>query len=353
MNNQRTLPAETIERMVRETVGDSVKQYTLASNGSMPVFYIDTEGGEQYVLKAAGSEEAAETSAQARSIRVEARLVTALKSHTSIPVPSVVGVVDDMSGFGLPFFVMEAIDGATIGPKALSRVDDLVLEEIAFQIGEHVADLHSLSTGMSEFGYLGYEEMELLAGEIPNIELERFSVRDGYDTWFDRFHNWISTDLNRFEKTPLAPLLPDIETALKECVAELPVDHHPVIGRVHQSIDNVLFDEATGEVQALIDWEPRHVVTAAFDLAVVEYSLSGGAWRSLPNIEDRLDLVHNALCAGYTNSLPLPDRYSDQRECYHLAQLVLSVDRLAENKHPLSNQELFDWFRKKIDEKIS
>lgn len=344
----RLLPAGTIEWMGRITVGEPIKQYTPATEGTLPVFHIETTGGEQYVLKTAGTGEPIGSSSQAYSIRVEARLLAALGSYTSIPVPSIAGVVDGMPDFESPFFAMEAIEGATIGPEALDQLDNSVLDMIAYQIGDHIAKIHALPIELTKFGYLGYDDMDLLAGEVPDIELEQFSVRDGYQTWPDSFKDWLTTDLTRFEYTPLAALLPDVETALNEYMTALPVDPQPVIGRVHQSIDNVLFDQASGEVQALIDWEPRHVVCPAFDLAVVEYSLSGGAWRSLPDIEDRLDLVHDALCAGYTNTQPLPNKYRDQRKCYHLAQLVLSVNRLSEGQHPLSDRELLNWFRTQI-----
>lgn len=321
----RRLPRDDVERMVDEIRPDwTVRDAALADDGHTPVYVLSVGTGtatREVVLKATPD-------GRPHGIGMEARLMTVLGAHTSIPVPSVLGAVETHDDLRAPFFLMDAVDGADLAFTETPSLSDAALERTARETGRFLAELHVIDA-VDAFGQVTVEG-GAPGGERPPATLDGLTVREPSDSWRERLDAWVDDHLDALAGSRFDDLVAPLAEHLSREVAALSGPFSPVLGRVDHGVHNLLLDAETGAVEGMLDWAFTLAVPPTYDLSCVEYVLSGSVLAALPDAPDRQDLVREALCAGYRAERgELPPRYREHRQCYQLLSRVLSMTHVA------------------------
>jgi hypothetical protein len=109
---ERELPEDEIERMIH--LIDPVwglRESSFVADGISAIYQVHVEttaSVEEFYLKATPVPK--DVDMQPR-VNAEARLTECVRRHTDIPVPTVIGAVDDHDAVRTPFFLMEAMPG--------------------------------------------------------------------------------------------------------------------------------------------------------------------------------------------------------------------------------------------------
>jgi aminoglycoside phosphotransferase (APT) family kinase protein len=236
------------------------------------------------------------------SIPTEARLQAVLDAHTSIPVPEVLGAVDDHDSFPTPFYLMRALPGSDVDYEHVARFEDDALRRLARQTGDHLAELHSLSP-VDRFGHARHDGPEL-AGERPSGDLDTLTVGDAHDDWPTYLRTRVERELDRHADSRFADLTPELEAWFDAEIDALDGPFDPVLGRNDHGLHNLLVDPERGDVTAVLDWGYTLAVPAAYDVAFATYLYSGAFLAGLPDVRDRRPLVREALLDGYRDAAP-------------------------------------------------
>lgn len=184
-------------------------------------------GDHRCILRRPPRELLAET---AHSMEREHRLLTAL-GPTAVPVPAALAYCADRAVVGAPFLLMELVDDA-VGltdslPDAYGRPGP-AMERIGEAAIAALAALHSVDSeaaGLADFGRPeGY-----LARQVPRWRRQYQGYSRRSIPHFDGVADWL--DANRPQPQPPALLHGDFH------------------------LDNCLFDQASPELRAIVDWE--------------------------------------------------------------------------------------------------
>lgn len=330
-DQDRTIPWETIDRMVRSIDRDRrVRRAAPAPGGFLPVYHlsVDAAGGTaERVLKVGRGEGAV-------GVAVEARVLGILREHTSIPVPRVFGAVDHHDTLPSPFFLMEAVAGTAHPRTELDRLSKDTVRRIARSTGTHLASLHAVDA-VDAFGTLEPDPSRPLQGGRPTTDTGQLRVADPIASWPTYVKRSVEDPLDRLADGRFADLVPAVRSALHRRIDALSGTFRPVLGHIDNSIENVLVDPETDEITAMLDWAFTLAVTAGYDLAFVEHSLSGGPWWFVPDFPDYQKLIREALLRGYReNGREAAVReFHDHHRLYRLLRCTHSLlhfeDRLA------------------------
>lgn len=231
-------------------------------------------------------------------IPADARILAVLGEHTAIPVPEVLGVVDDHPELPAPFHLTAAMVGSDLPYEAVGRVSDSVLRTVARAVGRHLGELHRVDA-VESFGYVDRARTRPLDGERPSGSVAELAVLEGVDSWPAYLRGYVGRELERHADTRFAGLTPRLEAWFEERIEGLTGPFSPVLGRNDHGFHNLLVDPGTGEVTAMLDWAYTLAVPPAFDLAFAEYLFGGAFLSALPDVPDRQNLVREALSAGY------------------------------------------------------
>ncbi|HEX6682727.1 MAG TPA: phosphotransferase family protein [Candidatus Limnocylindrales bacterium] len=180
--------------------------------------------------------------ATAHDMAREHRIITAL-GPTGVPVPRTIALCTDESVIGAPFYVMEFVNGAIYRTSAATAaVGRQRLEAITDSLMRVLATLHAVdpaSVGLGDFGR-------------PEGYLQRQLTR------------W-RKQLDASRSRPL-PGIDELHAKLEKAVP--PTKH---IGIVHGDyrLDNVIVDEASDEVAAVLDWEMSTLGDQLADLGLL------------------------------------------------------------------------------------
>lgn len=278
-----------------------LEQADRETRGHMSVYYLEVradEGCHRVVLKASPDDEP-------HGISTEVRLVTVLDHQTEIPVPTVVGAVDDHAAVPTPFFVMTSAPGTAHSYEATRRVSDAVLTEVAYQTGRYLAELHGLPV-RNRFGVVSYNRPSPPAGSRPAVQADRFDVSDGEPAWSAFLWETTKPELESLQDTRFAELGSRIERTLHQQIDRLDDTLPAVIGRIDHGLHNLTIDPETGRIESLIDWEFALAVTPGYDLKTVEWVLSGAVLTPLDDATDRRELVREAMAEGYNGVAAYP-----------------------------------------------
>jgi aminoglycoside phosphotransferase (APT) family kinase protein len=164
----------------------------------------------------------------AHDVLREARIIAALRP-AGMPVPEVLAISADDSVIGVPFYVMEYVDGAVLDtavPDGLSEADGAAIGE-EFIAG--MVKLHSLDPTLAGLGPAERADSYLAR------QIERFTVI------------WAAV------KTRSIPAMDEIETWLRE---RLPTNTERAIVHGDYRLGNTIFDLAKSpRLAAVLDWE--------------------------------------------------------------------------------------------------
>lgn len=118
---------------------------------------------------------------QGSSVSLEASLLTGIESAAAIPVPEVVGVVDEHDAFPAPYAIFGAVPGTIHSRTDLATMHDGVLRRIARDSGRYLAALHAVDA-VDSFGFLTHDGPTLDGGTPPD-DFSTIAVVDPVDSW--------------------------------------------------------------------------------------------------------------------------------------------------------------------------
>lgn len=294
------LSPSTIRRMVElvEPAAE-LQETTPAEAGFSPVSLVTVEtDGErrEWVLKAAPDEEDT-------GVATDARIQALLGARTSIPVPTVLGVVDEHPALPTPFYLMEAMPGSDVGYEEVGWLADDVLRTTSRQIGAALGELHRLDA-VESFGLVTADPAPTLTESRPSGSVTHLGVLDGEDTWEGWVEAWVDRELDRHADSPFDDLTPALEDWCRSALDAVARPHSPVLGRNDHGFHNLLIDRETGDVTAMLDWAYTLAVSPSFDFEYAAYLFSGAFLSGIPEVPDRRELVRAAMLEGYRATAP-------------------------------------------------
>jgi aminoglycoside phosphotransferase (APT) family kinase protein len=305
-----TLPRETLRQMVREIRPEwSVREAAPAAEGTDVVYFVTAEtpdGPRECVLKACRF-------LDPRAFRPEPYLMELLARRTAVPVPDVVGAVDDHPDLPAPFYLMERCDGEVREGEASELPADPI-DRVARDAGRYLAALHALGE-FEAFGTVvlardaDAREPGLRTGD--RVLTTDDSAADSWRSHVEEIADDCLGDLNeRFA---------DLEAELREFVEPrfdaLDGEFTPVFGDDDYRLGNLLVDPETGETRAVLDWGNASTVEPHYNLVLVEQYLSGWA----PHDDTRRERVRAALRAGYREEGEIGFDFNGERRDLYLA----------------------------------
>lgn len=311
-----TLPARTVEEMLGVVDPDwSLRSATPAERGFCQVYRVTVERGDQTLyLKATPGENGG-------GIPADARLLALLDRETAIPVPEVLGAVDEHDTLPAPFYVMTAMPGSDLPYERVGRLPGGALGRLARQVGASLAELHGIE-GLDSFGRVVHHPDRPLAGDSPDGTVAELSV-EGSDTWADFLRAWVDRELRRHADSRFDHLTPAIREWCERRHSGVENPARPVLGRNDHGLHNLRLDGETGDVQAMLDWAYTLAVTPSFDVEYAVYLFSGAFLAGLPDVRDRREHVRETLLAGYRSRAP--DRVDAVRDPTPLYELLAAV----------------------------
>lgn len=298
---------DEIHRLVGTmTDGWTVVEARAADEGTDAVYFVTAEtpdGIREAVLKVCEF-------VSPEAFRPEPRLLELMDRRTSIPVPSVFGVLDDHDELPAPAFLMERCRGSVVDPTDLDRG---ALGRVAREAGRHLGEIHAVGT----FDGFGTVRLARDAGRPASVALpdgEGLAVGDPHESWRARLAEVASMSLDDLHER-FGDLEGPLRDAFEPKIAALP-DVEPVLIHGDYRLGNLLVNPETGATRAVLDWGNHTTGHAETDLASTEQYLSGWA---LPDA-DRRRFVREHLYAGYaeTNDLDRNEGFRERRETYLL-----------------------------------
>lgn len=179
--------------------------------------------------------------ASAHDMGREHRVMSAL-APTAVPVPSMVGMCQDDTVTGAPFYLMDWVDGTVVRDQAVAQEFDLATRRaMGISAVKNLAKIHAV--------------------DIDQVGLGNFAKREGY----------IARQLRRWKgqvdatESPTGPLIDRGHAALLDGVPE-----QSTTRLVHGDfrLDNTIIDD-NGEVTAVLDWELTTLGDPLADLGVM------------------------------------------------------------------------------------
>jgi aminoglycoside phosphotransferase (APT) family kinase protein len=242
----------------------------LLHGGRSNLTYRITDGTTSWVLR---RPPLGNLTPSAHDMAREYRLIEALRD-SAVPVARAVGLCEDLSVLGVPFSVVEYVEGMTIRTRdELHRLSDAEIARCAFGLIDVLAELHAIDPAAVGLGGFGR----------PAGYLSR-QVRRWHDQW------------TRVATRPL----PDVETLHDRLAAACPIESGAAIVHGDYRIDNTLLDPAdAGTIRAVVDWEMTTLGDPLADLGLhIVYSdgafdpvLGGAAASTSPRLPSADALV--------------------------------------------------------------
>jgi aminoglycoside phosphotransferase (APT) family kinase protein len=210
----------------------------LIAGGKSNLTYRVTDGVHDWVVR---RPPLGHVLATAHDMAREHRVMSAL-SATTVPVPEMVALCEDPAVMGVPFYVMQFVEGAVLRRTAQSAdLSDDQRADIAHRLVDTLADLHAVdpaTVGLSDFGHpAGFLERQVRRW---TAQLERSLTRE-------------------------VPGFPELATALAACV---PQSQRASIVHGDYRLDNVLIGQDQ-RIRAVLDWEMATLGDPLCDLGLL------------------------------------------------------------------------------------
>jgi aminoglycoside phosphotransferase (APT) family kinase protein len=223
-------------------------------------FTVTLDGADRWVLR---RPPLGHQGGSAHDVSREGRIMAAL-GPTSVPVPTILEIVDDPTVLEVPFVFQDHCDGFPIHEPA-----DL---ELIPASGSVAGSMRSMVDALAEIHRVDIDAVGLGDLRRPGGFVERQLRR-----WLGQYEAITTRDI---------PVIREAQAALSR---EIPPE--TVTGLVHGDVkpNNMLFDRTSGEVQAVVDWELSSVGDVVTDLGYllammfvpIEYT---GIWT--PTVEE-------------------------------------------------------------------
>ncbi len=293
-----------VRRMVDAVAPEwSVERVRPCEEGSTDVFFLTVgtpEGTREVVLKLPSGD--AVSDAVARS---EPRFLRLLASETGIPVPDVVGFVDDHPDLPTPFFVAERRPDES-GAGRFRDLPPAALERVLAEAGRHLAELHEVRS-IDRFGQVGVADGDL-------------AVIDGEHGRHEQWTDWLLADaedtLDGLEGGRFDDLVPPVRDYLRETLPAL--DGPDAASFVHWDyrFGNLLLDAETGETTAVLDWADLVAGDPLYNLVAVEDHNVNWQTRDVVLRRRLRDQFYSAYRAHRSGERPAS--FYERKRVYHL-----------------------------------
>jgi aminoglycoside phosphotransferase (APT) family kinase protein len=200
-------------------------------------FAVTLDGAPRWVLR---RPPLGHTGGSAHDVQREGRIMAAL-GPTDVPVPTVLAIVDEPDVLEVPFVFQDHCPGFTIHAP-----DDLALIP---ESGSVRGSMLSMVRALASVHAVDVDEVGLGDLRRPGGFVERQLRR-----WLGQFEAITTRDL---------PIIAQVQAELSRSIPE-----ETTTGLVHGDVkpNNMLFDRATGGVQAIVDWELSSIGDVVTDL---------------------------------------------------------------------------------------
>lgn len=258
--------------------GEPLTFELIAGGHSNLTYAVTDHSGRRWVLR---RPPLGQVLATAHDMGREHRIISALAS-TDVPVPRAVGLCDDTSVNGAPFYVMEFVDGRVIRNHA--DAEALGPDE-RLRAGESLVDvmaaIHSVDVDAVGLGHLGRKQ------DYVARQLKR---------WYSQFQ---ASDT----QVPGGIGLPEVHRIHDRLATNTPAQHGATIVHGDYRLDNCMLGR-DGSVAAVLDWE---ICTLGDPLADV--GLLWVYW-SDPDDDAVLPQASPTALAGFPRKAALMARYA-------------------------------------------
>ena len=218
--------------------------------------------------------------ASAHDVAREHRIIAAL-ADTPVPVPPAVGLCDDESVNGAPFYVMGFVEGSIVFDLAVGEaVDPAIRPRMTESLVDTLVDLHALDPAAVELGDLGR------TADYCARQLRR---------WKRQIDEGSDRDL---------PLLHELHARMADSI---PPQQGAGIVHGDYRLDNCMMAD-DGRVAAVLDWELCTLGDVLADLAgmVMWWGDEGGALGRLAEVP--------TLAAGFGTAEEMVARYAQRSD---------------------------------------
>ncbi|MFT7474303.1 MAG: aminoglycoside phosphotransferase (APT) family kinase protein, partial [Verrucomicrobiales bacterium] len=165
--------------------------------------------------------------ATAHDMGREHRVMSAL-APTDVPVPGMIGLCNDDSVNGAPFYVMDWVDGTVVrNSQVAADFDEATRRRMGISVVENLAKVHKV--------------------DIDAVGLGDFAKREGYlERQLRRWKGQVDAT-----ESPTDPLIDRVHEAL---LLRLPAQTPARLVHGDFRLDNTIVDDS-GSVKAVLDWE--------------------------------------------------------------------------------------------------
>jgi aminoglycoside phosphotransferase (APT) family kinase protein len=260
---------------------------TISGGHSNLTYRVDDAAGRRWVLR---RPPLGHVLATAHDMSREYRVISAL-APTDVPVPPVVGLCDDTTVNGAPFYVMEYVEGDVLRSRAdAQHLDRGVLRRCSEELADVLARIHAVDPDAVGLGDLGRKE----------AYVER-QLRRWYRQWEQ-------------SKTRELPAVDEVHDAL---AANVPAQVRATLVHGDYRLDNCLIGP-DGSVQAVLDWELCTLGDPLADvgLLIVYWTEADDEHAPLGDAATQLD--------GFLSRAEVLERYSDAAD----EALVAALDNI-------------------------
>ena len=209
----------------------------------------------------------------------EFRAIHAL-GPTRVPVPHAIGLCDDISVTGAPFYVMGHVEGVVLHDVASTAALPVALRRV---------------TSESIFDVLG----ELHAVDIDEVGLDSHGKRTGYverqlRRWYQQYTAMKSTEV------------PSVDQAYEKLIASIPTQQRSAVVHGDFRLGNCITNITTGKIAAVLDWE---ISTLGDPMADLGYLVT--TWVRTPGqVGNGNETAAPTLADGFSDIEPLVARYA-------------------------------------------
>jgi aminoglycoside phosphotransferase (APT) family kinase protein len=213
---------------------------SLIAGGRSNPTYTLTDGDRNWILRRPPRGHVLPT---AHDMAREYRALTALKD-TAVPVPRTIGICEDPSLIGAPFYVMDKLDGVTLRTQSdTAQLTEAQRSELADSMVTVLADLHSIDptdVGLADWGR-------------PDGFLQRQLRR-----WLRQWHSSATSER------------PEVAELYRRLGSAIPEHSYPGIVHGDFKIDNMMVDRANPtRILGVLDWEMSTLGDTVTDLGIL------------------------------------------------------------------------------------
>ncbi len=229
------------------------------------------------------------------TMRREARLLAAI-ADTAVPHAKLIAACGDEEILGAAFYLMEPVDGfnPTTGLPDYHASDPKVRRRMGFALVE----------GIAELGKIDYREVGLEGFGKPDGYLERQVGR-----WQSQLDGYAELD-----GWPGPAEIPGVERVANWLGENVPPSFEPGIIHGDYHLSNVMYEPASPELAAIVDWELSTIGDPLLDLGWLMAtwpepdgtglgSVGTTPWAGFPIIEEMID-TYRAQSARNLDALP-------------------------------------------------